>query len=184
MDNSSGGQVWVQSERQPFSGDLLHLSYGKSSLFKVVKESIDGGGREVVRFPLRFESGIMRGRFNVRDGQLYLVGPRVRQSNGARYGAFQRVRYTGQPVHMPLRLNVMKDAISITFTNALDPASAVDEQIGQLTGGITNDSNYGSKMYSTKDPSKVVCDKRQGAFGGDSLPVMKYSFPMTERLSG
>ena len=26
-------------------------------------------------------------------------------------------------------------------------------------------------MYSTKDPSKVVGDKRQGAFGGDSLPV-------------
>ncbi len=174
MDNSSGGQVWVQSERWgPFSGDILHLSYGKSSLFKVVKESIDGewqGG--AVRFPLRFESGIMRGRFNARDGQLYLVGLRVWQSNGARYGAFQRVRYTGQPVHMPLRLNVMKDAISITFTNALDPASAVDEQnwaIDQWNYQWTQ--NYGSKMYSTKDPSKVVGDKRQGAFGGDSLPV-------------
>ena len=66
----------------------------------------------------------------------------------------------------------MKDAISITFTNALDPASAVDQQnwaIDQWNYQWTQ--NYGSKMYSTKDPSKVVGDKRQGAFGGDSLPV-------------
>ena len=61
----------------------------------------------------------MRGRFNPHDGQLYLAGLRVWQSNGARYGAFHRVRYTGKPAHMPTELNVEKAGIRITFTNPL-----------------------------------------------------------------
>ena len=173
-DNSSGGQVWVNSKRWgPFENDLLHISYGKSSLFLVVKEEVDGqwqGG--AVKFPLRFDSGIMRGRFNPVDGQLYVAGLRVWQSNGARYGAFHRVRYTGQPVHMPLELNVVKNGILITFTNALDATSAVDEQnwaIDQWNYQWT--SNYGSKLYSPKDPAREVGDKKQGNFGGDPVPI-------------
>ena len=125
-----------------------------------------------MRFPLRFDSGIMRGRFNPHDGQLYLAGLRVWQSNGARYGAFHRVRYTGKPAHMPIELNVEKTGIRITFTNPLDATTAVDDQnwaIDQWNYQWTQ--NYGSKMYSTKDPAKVVGDKRQGAFGGDPLAI-------------
>ncbi len=180
-DNSSGGQVWVNSERWgPFSGDLLHLSYGKSSLFKLMKEEIDGQWQgAAVRFPLRFDSGIMRGRFNPKDGQLYLAGLRVWQSNGARFGAFHRVRYTGKPVNMPKALNVQKDGIRITFTNPLDATTAVDDQnwaIDQWNYQWTQ--NYGSKLYSTKDPAKVLGDKRQGAFGGDPLPIK--AIPLSE----
>ena len=174
VDNSSGGQVWVTSDRWgPSDGDLLHLSYGKSSMFKILMEEIDGqwqGG--AVRFPLRFDSGVMRGRFNPVDGQLYLAGLRVWQSNGARYGAFHRVRYTGKPVHMPTALNVKKAGIQITFSNPLDATTAVDDQnwaIDQWNYQWTQ--NYGSKMYSTKDPAKVVGDKRQGAIGGDPLAI-------------
>lgn len=174
MDNSSGGQVWVTSDRWgPFEGDLLHLSYGKSSLFKVMKEQVGGqwqGG--VVKFPLRFDSGIMRGRFNPVDGQLYTAGLRVWQSNGARYGAFHRVRYTGQPVHMPLRMNIMKDGISVTFTNALDASSAVDDQNWAVDRwNYQWTKNYGSKMYSVEEPEKEVGNKKQGTFGGDPVPI-------------
>ena len=174
IDNSSGGQVWVTSNRWgPFEGDLLHLSYGKSSLFKVMKEQVGGqwqGG--VVKFPLRFDSGIMRGRFNPVDGQLYTAGLRVWQSNGARYGAFHRVRYTGKTAHMPLRMNILKNGISITFTNALDATAAVDDQnwaVDQWNYQWTK--NYGSKMYSVEDPEKEVGNKKQGAFGGDLVPI-------------
>ncbi len=174
VDNSSGGQVWITSEKWgPFEGDLLHLSYGKSSLFKVMKEEVNGqwqGG--VVRFPLRFDSGIMRGRFNKRDGQLYVVGLRVWQSNGARFGAFHRVRYTGKPVHMPTAIKVQKNGLAVTFTNPLDAATAVDDQnwaIDQWNYQWTG--AYGSKMYSIKDPTKVVGDKKQGEFGGDTIPI-------------
>ena len=70
VDNSSGGQVWVTSNRWgPFQGDLLHTSYGACALFKVfyehVGDEVQGG---VVKFPLKFITGIMRGRFNQRDG--------------------------------------------------------------------------------------------------------------------
>ncbi|MBL67886.1 MAG: hypothetical protein CMO74_05465 [Verrucomicrobiales bacterium] len=174
VDNSSGGQTWVTSDKWgPFTDSLLHLSYGKSSLFLVLKEEVEGqwqGG--AVRFPLRFDSGIMRGRFNPADGQLYLVGLRVWQSNGARYGAFHRVRYTGKPVHMPLKLNVRRNGLAVTFTNPLDAASAVDDQnwaIDQWNYQWTQ--NYGSKLYSVKDPTRIVGDKRQGAYGGDPVTI-------------
>ena len=73
---------------------------------------------------------------------------------------------------MPLHLNVLKDGIKITFTNALDAASAVDEQnwaIDQWNYQWT--SSYGSKMYSAKDPAREVGDKKQGDFGGDPVPI-------------
>jgi len=174
VDNSSGGQTWVTSDKWgPFKGDLLHLSYGKSSLFKVMKEEVNGqwqGG--AVRFPLRFDSGIMRGRFNPRDGQLYVAGLRVWQSNGARFGAFHRVRYTGKPVHMPTDIKVQKNGLAVTFTNPLDAVSAVDDQnwaVDQWNYQWTK--NYGSKMYSSKDPAEVVGDKKQGEFGGDAVAI-------------
>ena len=73
---------------------------------------------------------------------------------------------------MPTALNVEKTGIRITFTNPLDATTAVDDQnwaIDQWNYQWTQ--NYGSKMYSTKDPAKVVGDKRQGAFGGDPLAI-------------
>ncbi len=174
VDNSSGGQVWVTSDKWgPFKGDLLHLSYGKSCLFKLMKEEINGqwqGG--AVQFPLRFDSGMMRGRFNERDGQLYVAGLRVWQSNGARFGAFHRVRYTGKPVHMPTAIKVEHNGLAVTFTNPLDAVSAVDDQNWALDQwNYQWTQNYGSKMYSIKDPAKVVGDKKQGAFGGDTIAI-------------
>src|SRR6185295_3644043 len=97
MDNSAGAQVWVTSDKWgPFKGEMLHLSYGMSSLFHVMTERVNGvlqGG--VARFPLQFATGINRARFNAKDGQLYLTGLKGWQTTAARDGAFQRVRFTG-----------------------------------------------------------------------------------------
>ena len=174
LDNSSGGQVWVNSDRWgPFKGDLLHLSYGKCSLFKIMKEEVDGRWQgAAVRFPLQFETGIMRGRFNPADGQLYLAGLRVWQSSGARFGAFHRVRYTGKPVYMPTQLQVKQNGIAITFTNPVDAVFAVDDQnysIDQWNYQWTKE--YGSKMYSVKDPTKAIGDKQQAAFRGEPVEI-------------
>ena len=174
LDNSSGGQVWVNSDRWgPFKGGLLHLSYGKCSLFKIMKEEVDGRWQgAAVRFPLQFETGIMRGRFNPADGQLYLAGLRVWQSGGARFGAFHRVRYTGKPVYMPTQLEVKQNGIAITFTNPVDAVFAVDDQnysIDQWNYQWTKE--YGSKMYSVKDPTKAIGDKKQAAFRGEPVEI-------------
>jgi glucose/arabinose dehydrogenase len=106
VDNSAGGQVWVTSDKWgPFAGHLLHTSYGQSALFKVLYEDAGGdvqGG--VVRFGLKFESGVMRPRFNPADGQLYLCGMKGWQTNAAKDACFHRVRLTGTPANMPSAL--------------------------------------------------------------------------------
>jgi glucose/arabinose dehydrogenase len=162
IDNSSGGQVWVTSRKWgPFRGDMLHMSYGHCALFKVLLDKVDGeyqGG--VVKFPLKFDSGIMRGRFNERDGQLYVTGLVVWQSDGARKGAVHRVRYTGQPVNMPTKLRATKQGIELTFTSPLDEVSAAD--VGNWAVEQWNykwTADYGSPEFSVADPAKKGHDK-------------------------
>jgi hypothetical protein len=173
MDNSSGGQVWVTSAQWgPFQGDMLHQSYGKGTLFKTWTQTVDGqiqGG--FVRFPLSFDSGIMRGRFSRFDGQLYTLGLRVWQSSGAKDGAFHRVRYTGGKVAMPTQLNVKKNGIEITFTEALDPVTAQDP--GSYSVDQWNykwAKEYGSKLYSVKDPAKAI-EKSLQSSSGDPVQI-------------
>lgn len=162
LDNSSGGQVWVTSDKWgPFKGHMLHTSYGACALFNVMQQTVDGVAQAgTVKFPLKFDTGIMRGRFNRRDGQLYLAGLVVWQSKGPRQGGFHRVRYTGKPVQMPAEMRVRKNGIEITFTNPLDPAAAADAQnytIEQWNYRWTQ--AYGSKDYSVADPAKQGRDK-------------------------
>jgi hypothetical protein len=165
VDNSGGGQVWVTSDAWgPFKGELLHMSYGTSSLYKVLKEEVNGqlqGG--VVRFPVKFTSSAMRARFNTKDGQLYVAGLRGWQSNAAREGGIDRVRFTGAPVCMPTGLNATPKGMKLTFTSALDPAAASNaENYAVEVWNYKWTSGYGSGEYSTlpeepgkpKDPKK------------------------------
>ena len=158
-DNSSGSQVWVTSDKWgPLKGQMLHLSYGKCTLFNVLEEKIEGvpgkpfqGG--VVQFPLRFISGIHRGRFSPHDGQLYLVGMKGWQTSGARDGNFQRVRYVGGKVHMPIAMSVHKDGVRLTFTEALDRELAEDvESYKAERWNYIWAKTYGSKDWSVADP--------------------------------
>ena len=162
IDNSSGGQFWVTSGKWgPFQGDLLHTSYGMSALFKCFYETVDGqeqGG--LVRFPLKFDSGVMRGRFSPRDGQLYTCGLVVWQSNGAKQGAFHRVRYTGKTVDMVRDLRVKADGVELTFTRPLDPASVADLQnYGVDRWNYDWAEHYGSPEFSVKNPKQKGHDR-------------------------
>jgi hypothetical protein len=166
VDNSSGGQVWVTSDRWgPFTGDMLHMSYGKCTLMKVMWERVDGieqGG--VIVFPMKFDTGICRGRFNPRDGQLYLTGLRGWQTDGAVDGAVQRVRYTGGAVHMPKDLHVFSDGIEISFTSPLDRGLAADPDSYAIEQwNYIWSENYGSPQVKASDPSQT---------GHDELTVM------------
>jgi hypothetical protein len=157
IDNSSGGQVWVSSDAWgPFKGHLLHLSYGTCSLFHVVMEKagdqVQGG---VVRFPLTFATGIMRARFNPRDGQLYVAGLKGWQTSGARDGALQRVRYTGKPVHTLQDLRVRATGVELTFTEPVDPESAANpENYGVQVWNYAWTRNYGSPELSVVEPGR------------------------------
>ena len=162
MDNSSGGQVFVTSDKWgPFKNHLLFTSYGKGTLFHVMTEQVDGQTQAgMVQFPLRFGSGTMRARFHPRDGQLYVSGLRGWQTSGVKDGSFQRVRYTGGAVNLPSQLHIAKNGIQISFTGALDPASATDlqnyslEQWNYKYGG-----DYGSPEFSVEKPGEQHHDQ-------------------------
>jgi hypothetical protein len=157
LDNSCGGQVWVTSDQWgPLKGELLYCSYGQSALYKVLKEEVNGvmqGG--ITKLTNKFTSSAMRPRFNPIDGQLYITGLKGWQSNAGKDGGFDRVRYTGAPVILPVGLHVTKKGIAITFTAPLETAAANDP--GNFSAEAFNikwSSAYGSKEYSLSvDPN-------------------------------
>ena len=156
--------MWVTSSKWgPWQGELLHLSYGTCSLFGVLHESVhvpdapeccdqvvQGG---VTAFPLKFQSGIMRARFNPVDGQLYATGLRGWQTSAVKNGCFQRVRYTGQPVRMPIGLAARKGGIEVKFTSSLDTQQACDPDNWSVeVWNYIWSSAYGSPEVSTLTP--------------------------------
>jgi hypothetical protein len=162
MDNSNGGQVWVTSDKWgPLKDHLLFMSYGKCTLFAVMLDQVEGVRQAaMVQFPFKFNSGVMRGRFNPRDGQLYLCGLKGWQTSATRDGGFYRVRYTGQPVRMPGAFHAANDGVQIAFTSPLDAKSAADpanysvERWNYLWTGA-----YGSPEFSVNNPAEKKHDK-------------------------
>ncbi len=156
-DNSSGSQIWVTSDQWGLPrGSLLHTSYGKCTLFSVMYEDVGGqkqGG--VWQFPLKFSSGIMRGRFNPKDGQLYVGGLKGWQTVAREDGALQRVRYTGKPLQQPVALHIRTNGVEITFATPLNPALARDvANYGVAQWNYLRTSIYGSDSWSVADPKK------------------------------
>ncbi len=158
-DNSGGGQVWVPDDRWgPFKGELFHLSYGQSTLFKVMKERVDGqiqGG--VSRIPLSLVSSAMRARFNKRDGQLYLLGFQGWQTNAAKLCGFQRVRYTGNDLFIPSDLETTSTGVKFTFTEKIDPETALNPGSYKVSRfNYLYCSQYGSGTFSLSASEEVI----------------------------
>jgi hypothetical protein len=156
VDNSSGGQVWVTSDKfGPWKDRLLHLSYGTCSLYGVLPQEVAFNGQPqmqggVTRFNVDFASGAMRARFNPKDGQLYVTGLRGWQTTATQNGCFQRVRYTGAATRMPIALAATKKGIKVDFTCELEAQAAGDA--GNWNLEIWNyvwSSAYGSPDTST-----------------------------------
>jgi hypothetical protein len=157
VDNSGGGQAWVTGEKWGLpAGGMLHLSYGTCGLYGVLQENADGitqGG--VFRFPVKFESGTMRARFNAIDGQLWICGLKGWQTSAAKDGCLQRVRYTGKKIFFPSSLNVRANGIEIGFTNPLDAKTGSDTaNYAVQHWNYKWTSNYGSATYKPTDDSR------------------------------
>ncbi|APW63165.1 DUF6797 domain-containing protein [Paludisphaera borealis] len=165
IDNSSGGAVEVTSDRWgPLNGNLVHFSYGAGAAFLVLRDPVDGVPQgAVVPFPSDFLSGVHRGRFSPRDGQLYVSGMAGWGSYTALDGCFQRVRYTGDPVQMPVSFRAVENGVLIGFSQPVDPSIAT--RAGNTFAQAWNyrySSGYGSLEYSTRHP---------GVAGHDPLAI-------------
>jgi putative heme-binding domain-containing protein len=155
MDNSSGGQVYVDGKRWgPMHGQLIHLSYGQGSHFLLLRDEVDGQPQGAI-VPLvgEFLSGAHRGRFNPKDGQLYVSGMAGWGTYTDADGSFQRVRYTGQPAQLPKAFRVHENGVQVTFTQPID--RAVAEQTANQFAQAWNyrySSSYGSPEFSPRHP--------------------------------
>ncbi len=157
LDNSSGGQVWVTSDTwTPLEGKLLHLSYGQCTVHLVLREevySVAQGG--TIKLSPQFESGVCRGRFSPFDGQLYVSGLRGWTTSATQDGCFQRMRYTGKPVHLPTGVGTLKNGLTLTFSDLLDPESAEDpDNYFAEQWNVTYRPEYGSPEFKISNPKE------------------------------
>ena len=155
LDNSSGGQAYIDSDRWgPLRGQLLHFSFGMGTHFLVLRDEVNGQRQGAV-VPLAgdFKSGVHRGRFNPADGQLYVTGMDGWVSFTPDDGCFQRVRYTGDPVQLPVGFHVHENGIRIRFSKPIDRdvAEAAGSHFAQCWN-YRYSGAYGSPEYSTTHP--------------------------------
>jgi len=200
VDNSGGSQVWVTSRRwEPLLGHMIHFSYGRCSQFLVMREVVDGQPQGAVTpLPGRFLSGAMRGAFNSRDGQLYVVGSTGWQTSAARDGCLQRVRFTGANPLLATECRVHSNGFFLMFTTPLERSAA--EDTGSYAVSQWNyeyAAHYGSKDYSVANPKKeghdsLVVKSARLLPGGRSVflevpglgPVMQYEIKYSVNSEG
>ena len=158
VDNSGASQVWVP-EGVDFglkSGEMIHLSYGQSSLYRVlpamVDDTIQGG---VVKLPVSLGSSPMRARFH-KDGSLYLCGLRGWQTNAASESAFQRVRRNADvPLSIPDKVEFTRTGVRIHFESSLDPELAADpESYSAERWNYVRGPQYGGGEFSVDKPDR------------------------------
>lgn len=165
LDNQSGGQQTVQSDRWgPLNGQLLHFSFGTGNYFLILQSEIDGQKQgAVVRLPGDFQSGIHRGRFSPKDGQLYVTGMQGWGCYTPEDGCFQRVRYTGEAVQVPKAFHLHKNGIRLEFSQPVDKALVEDPASHfAMTWNYRYGAQYGSPEFSTR---------HLGMIGHDYLPI-------------
>lgn len=155
FDRSPSELLWVKSKKWgPLDNHLLSFSYGFGKIQLVLQEDLGGqmqGG--VIDIPgMKFYTGVMRGRFNPDDEQLYLCGMQAWGTDqNMRSGDLYRIRYTGKTLPIPIRLNAFTKGMKLTFAMKLDARRATDVSNYEVkTWDLLRSSNYGSDRYNVK----------------------------------
>jgi len=134
-------------------GSLLDISYGMGQIFLVPYEEAGGelqGGIVSLPLPL-FPTGIMRGRFNPVDGQLYTCGLFGWAGNRTADGGFFRVRHTARAFNLPIRMHAVSYGVVLTYTDALDAKSAQNVNNYVVSSwGLRRTEQYGSPRINEK----------------------------------
>ena len=154
FDRSPSELLWVPKNHWgPLGGSLLNFSYGYGKIYVVPFESVgeqkQGG---MCEFPIsQFPTGVMRGRFHPEDGQLYCCGMFAWAGNQQQPGGMYRVRYTGEPVNLPVGLHATKDGLRVEMSDELDPNSVADPRNFKIkVWALKRTRNYGSKHYDER----------------------------------
>ncbi len=153
FDRSPAELLWVNSDRWgALKGSLLNLSYGYGKVFLVPHEKVNGmmqGGMIELPIPA-FPTGVMRGRFSDKDGELYLCGMFAWAGNATHPGGLYRLRATGHAMHLPTGLHATKEGIQLQFTEPLAADSVDATQVQVKSWSLQRTANYGSKHFNEK----------------------------------
>ena len=156
-DRSPAELLWAESEKWgPLQESLLSFSYGYGKIFTIMPQFLEDGTRQAAMIELpvpQFQTGIMRGRFNPNDGQLYALGMSAWATNQMiQVGGFYRVRYTGKPLYLPVEMKAITSGIQITFATPLDKAAAEDMSNYTIsTWDLLRSAKYGSDRFNTQE---------------------------------
>jgi hypothetical protein len=155
VDNSAGGQVWVPEKTWgPLAGLPIHFSYGRCKAFLLLRQELPDGTVQggVSDLGLTFLSGVCRGRFGP-DGHLYTCGLNGWQTAAKADGSLQRVRYTGKPIGVPVKLQIVPTGVRLTFPEKLDPALAANpKNFNAAWWNYRWSPDYGSKRWKVSNP--------------------------------
>ncbi len=199
IDQSPSELLWVNSEKWgPLNGSLLNFSYGYGKVFIVPFEKI-GNIRQGAVFELpmpRFQTGIMRGRFNEGDGQLYACGLSAWGSSQSNLGGLYRIKYNGEKAIIPIGIKAHQNGLEINFSHRLEVQDA--DQINSYTvqtWDLKRSRKYGSAHHNEKkiqvEKVKLSPDKKTVFLTIPEIKptwVMEISFQFTlpngEKTSG
>jgi hypothetical protein len=157
VDNSSGSQAWLPSAGWgPLGGGMIHLLWGRCgamlALRDVSAKPVQGA---MVPLPVKFLAGPNRASIHPRDGHLYVAGSTGWQTSAVRDGALQRVRFTGQPVTVPVAWRQDGTALEFTFGTTLDAGTAADAGSFALKRwNYRYAADYGSRDWSVTHPNR------------------------------
>ena len=156
IDNSSGGQVFVDDDRLgPLDGHVVHLSSGAGAAFLLLRDEVAGRPQgAVVPIAGEFRSGAHRARINPKDGGLYVAGMAGWGTYTTDDGSFERVRYVGGPTRLPVSWKPHENGVMLRFSDPIDPAVA--ERAGSHFVQAWNyrySDAYGSPELSPSHPS-------------------------------
>lgn len=163
VDQSSIGQAWVTSTKMgPLNGNLVHFSFGRPGLFRVLMDTTSQGiqgGLSMIRAD--YPAPTSKGAINPKDEQLYAAGFNLWGSNSKGISALLRLRYTGKPSYMVSKFESGKQGVIVRFDTELDPATAANPDNFQIKRyNYLRTDAYGSGHY-----------KLDGSTGEETIPV-------------
>ncbi len=164
VDQSAIGQAWITGNKMgPMNGDLIHFSFGRPGLFRVLIDStskILQGGLTAINAD--YPAPTSKGALSPVDEQLYVAGFNLWGSNSRGLSALLRLRYTGKPSYMVNEYHGGKEGIVLGFDSELDEAAVKELSNFEVKRyNYLRTEEYGSGHY-----------KLDGSKGEEKLPVV------------
>jgi mono/diheme cytochrome c family protein len=184
IDQSGASQVWTTEDALGFDGDaLIHLSYGRPAAYRVYIDDAGSATQGALVMLLKdFPAPLLNGRFNSRDGSLYLAGFQIWGSRATEWVTFGRLRYTGLPSPFPSAVRSGKQGVVIRFAHPLDPEVTTDLDRFQVRRwNYRRTAQYGSGHYTLAgEPGQEVVPVAEAHLSADQRSLLLLVADMRE----